>query len=196
MQRSGEGPWSPAQQRQVSGSRGSLLLQGLIKEIHRVTKAGWDCPNQIYNSVTFQMGNWDRGRWRDLSGPCYQQVSELWSRRTDCLGICSVISQCPFYFTLDLLPAIPFQLVPDLDQATVLASVLPFGYTDSVGFPWHFWSGFCLELNASGGVSSWQPWEGLLLHRWLLLRLLLLPLLTPPPPPVQLLLCQRSRLTL
>lgn len=96
------------------------------------------------------MRNWGTGR-RGLSRSYDQPVSSCNpGRLTLHLSIFSVISQYPS--TLDLLPfhSIPFQLVPDPDQTTVLASILPFGHTDSVGFPclksWHSLSGFDLQL--------------------------------------------------
>lgn len=131
-------------------SRPSLLLEHLIKEIHRVLQAGRDGSSQLYNPVIFQMGNWDTGKRRNQSRSCGQLVSELWSRQTGSSFsgfltnfLVSFLFHCCFH-------SIPFQLAPDCDQATILASILTFGYNNIVGFPYlksrYFLSGVDLDL--------------------------------------------------
>lgn len=113
------------------------------------------------------MGNWDTGRWGDLARSCYSLVSELWSRQTD--SPCSdLLSDSPVSFLIpSWFASIPFHSTgPWFWQDMAWASVLPFGYAYSEGFPWHFLSCFCLGLNTFGGFSSWWPGERLLLHLW------------------------------
>lgn len=134
------------------------------------------------------MGNWDIGRWRGLTRSCYPLVSEMWSRQTDS-PFSDLLCNSPGPFLLpSWFASIPLHPTgPWFWQDVAFASVLSFGYTYSVGFPWHFLSCPCLGLNASGGFSSWRPGEGLLLHLWAFATVLLLCLLPPSPWFVQLL---------